>query len=156
MKKMKKSFKKILGTSILILNTGVAIAQANTNKQIIFERYDGNKLNQSCVNKILNKSLSNIQNNENAYAYKMNLNENHPRIIDMEKNQPIVKFFSKNEPDKVLYGLMNEYNVYIYKNGNKNLIDDCRKYYKAWGEYLAKLDKYKNFKEYLDINNIRY
>lgn len=39
---------------------------------------------------------------------------------------------------------------------NKNLIDDCRKYYKAWGEYLAKLDKYKNFKEYLDINNIRY
>lgn len=45
MKKMKKSFKKILGTSILILNTGVAIAQANTNKQIIFERYDGHKLN---------------------------------------------------------------------------------------------------------------
>lgn len=118
MKKMKKYFKKILGTSILILNTGVAIAQANTNKQIVFERYDGNKLSQSCVNKILNKSLSNIQNNENAYAYKINLNENHPRVIDMEKNQPIVKFFSKNEPDKVLYGLMNEYNVYIYKNGN--------------------------------------
>ena len=34
MKKMKKFLKKMLGTSILILNTSVAIAQANTNKQI--------------------------------------------------------------------------------------------------------------------------
>ena len=39
---------------------------------------------------------------------------------------------------------------------NKNLIDDCRIYYKAWEKYLNNSEKYESFEKYLIDNGIRY
>lgn len=36
------------------------------------------------------------------------------------------------------------------------LIEDCRKFYAAYGEYLKQLNRYDNFEDYLNKNNISY
>lgn len=38
----------------------------------------------------------------------------------------------------------------------ETLINDCRRYYLAYKNYLQSLSRYKNFEEYLKINNIPY
>ena len=36
------------------------------------------------------------------------------------------------------------------------LIENCRKFYTAYGEYLQQSDKYADFEDYLNKNNISY
>lgn len=36
------------------------------------------------------------------------------------------------------------------------LIEDCRKFYNAYGEYLQQPDRYADFEDYLNKNNIPY
>lgn len=38
----------------------------------------------------------------------------------------------------------------------KTLIADCRRYYKAYGDYLQNLDRYGTFEDYLRLNKIPY
>lgn len=41
-------------------------------------------------------------------------------------------------------------------DNDKILIEDCRKFYVAYGEYLKQLNRYDNFEDYLNKNNISY
>lgn len=38
----------------------------------------------------------------------------------------------------------------------ENLVEDCRRYYKAYGDYLQNLDRYGTFEDYLRMNKIPY
>ena len=38
----------------------------------------------------------------------------------------------------------------------ENLVEDCRRYYKAYGDYLQNLDRYGTFEDYLHSNKIAY
>ena len=41
-------------------------------------------------------------------------------------------------------------------DNDKILIEDCRKFYAAYREYLQQLERYADFEDYLNKNNISY